>query len=264
MRRAVYPGTGEDFGNRRGFCDGRSGLVIVFLNSTHPAPAVQFSSGEAGAAATDRRIPAMPPSPHLCLLTAPRRGHILRGTLRSIARSDLPRPHIFTDPGGPPLAPALRVVRAFRAMLAEAVKTTRSPWLLCLEDDIAVHPRLWHHLHRWLPFVQGRIRTFASLYNPTLPCAPGSRPARRWFRADPRRFFGAQALLIARPFARLALAEWDTVPGMQSHRLATLAAQHFPRAPLYVHIPSLVQHTGITSTWGAPRHTAPDFGKDEG
>jgi len=202
--------------------------------------------------------------PAICLLTAPRRGRILRAALRSIARSDLPPPHIFTDPGGPPLPPALRVVRAWRAMLAEAVHTTRSPWLLCLEDDIAVHPRLWQLLHRWPPFRQGRIRTFASLYNPSLPCAPGTRPARHWLRADPRHFFGAQALLIARPFARLALTHWDTVPGMQSHRLAILAARHFPGAPLYVHRPSLVQHTGTASTWGAPRHTAPDFQKDEG
>ena len=201
----------------------------------------------------------MPATVTAWLLTAPSRGRILRAALRSIHASDLPPPRVFTDPGGPPLPPALRIVRAFRALLTAAVKETRAPWILCLEDDIAVHPHIRQHLHRWPPFVSGKIRTFASLYNPSLPCAPRTRPARTWFRAHPGHYFGAQALLIARDFARHALAQWDTVTGMQSRRLATLAARDFPHAPLYIHRPALVQHTGKTSTWGAPPHTAPDF-----
>lgn len=152
-------------------------------------------------------------------------------------------------------------MRAFRALLTAALRATRSPYLLLLEDDIAVHPRIWQRLNEWLPFRRGRIETFASLYNPSLPCAPGTRPARAWLRADPRFLYGAQALLIARPFARHALLKWDTVRGMQSQRLAAISARDFPAAPLYIHRPSLVQHCATTSTWGLPLHTAPDFEK---
>lgn len=200
-----------------------------------------------------------PASISLWLLTAPRRARILAGTLRSFQLSDCPPPNVFTDPGGPPMPPLQRMVRAFRALLTAAVEASSAPWLLCCEDDIAVSPRLWQNLHAWPPLRRGRIRTFASLYNPSLPSAPGTRPARTWFRADPRYFMGAQALLIARPFALHALRQWDTVTGGQCVRLAALHACHFPGAPLYVHRPSLVQHTATRSGWGGPLHTAPDF-----
>ena len=143
-------------------------------------------------------------------------------------------------------------------MLTAAVAESAAPWLLCLEDDIAIHPRLLHHLTLWPPFYQGRIRTFASLYNPTLPRAPG-RPGRTWHRADPRFFYGAQALLIARPFALHALKNWHTVIGMQSQRLAALATRDFPDTPIFVHRPSLVQHVATHSSWGLPLHRAADF-----
>lgn len=204
-------------------------------------------------------MPPPQPAVSVWLLTAPHRRAILRRAQRSLAASDLPPPHIFTDPGGPPLPPDQRIVRAFRAMLTAALHHSRAPWLLCLEDDIAVHPRIWAHLHDWLPFRRGRIHTFATLYNPSLPAAPGTRPARHWLRAHPRFLYGAQALLIARPFALHALQHWDSAAGMQSRRLAALSARNFPHAPLYVHRPSLVQHCATVSTWGLALHTAPDF-----
>ncbi len=190
------------------------------------------------------------------LLTAPGRSRTLRATLRSLAASDLPAPRVFIDPGGPPVRPAERPVRGFRALLTAAVAENTAPWLLCLEDDIALHPRLLHHLTHWLPFRRSRIRTFASLYNPTLPCAPGTRPARRWLRADPRFFYGAQALLIARPFDLHALREWDTVPGMQSQRLAAIATRDFPGTSLYVHTPRSCS-TSPPAAPGACRCIAP-------
>ena len=47
---------------------------------------------------------------------------------------------------------------------------------------------------------------------------------------------------------------------MQSARLATLSAQYAPGAPIYYHTPSLVEHTGVQSAWGAAYHRAVDFG----
>ena len=205
----------------------------------------------------------MPPStPSLWLLTAPGRNRILAATLRSLRQSDCPPPRIFTDPGDPGLPAVQRILLAFHAMLTTAVRESDAPWLLCMEDDIAVSRHLLHNLTAWPPLKHGRIRTFASLYNATLPRAPHTRPARTWFRADPRYYFSGQALLIARPFALHALAQWDTVTGMQCRRLAAIAARDFPDAPLYVHRPSLIQHTATTSGWNAPLHTAPDFDPD--
>ena len=204
---------------------------------------------------------AMPPL-SLWLLTAPGRARILDGTLRNFAQSDCPPPRVFTDPGGPPVPPLQCLVRAFHDMLTAAVAATTTPWLLCCEDDIAVSHHLLHNLSAWPPLRTGRLCTFASLYNPSLPCAPGTRPARTWLRTDPRYFMGAQALVIARPFARQVLEKWDTVAGGQCRRLAALHARHYPRAPLYVHRPSLVQHTATSSGWGGPLHTALDFDAD--
>ena len=46
---------------------------------------------------------------------------------------------------------------------------------------------------------------------------------------------------------------------MQSRRLAGLAARDFPAAPIWVHRPSLIQHTATASFWGARLHRAKDF-----
>ncbi len=128
----------------------------------------------------------MHPSIHLWLLTAPGRSRILASTLRSLRQSDCPPPLLFTDAGDRALPAAQRILLAFHAMLTAAVRESDAAWLLCMEDDIAVSRHLLHNITAWPPLNHGRIRTFASLYNATLIRAPRTRPARTWFRADPR------------------------------------------------------------------------------
>ncbi len=204
----------------------------------------------------------MPPV-SLHLLSAPGREAVLAGTLASWAATDWgetrPRLHLDAATTGPAHA---RIPAAWLAMLRAALADAdadHAPHLLLLEDDLAFHPRLRAALLGWPPLHEGRIATLASLYNPGLPRVAGTTPEARAFAAAPLRFTGAQALLLTRPFARHVVAEWESVGGMQSQRLAQLSARDFPAAPLWVHRPSLVQHTATHSAWSAPLHRAPDF-----
>jgi len=75
-----------------------------------------------------------------------------------------------------------------------------------------------------------------------LPAGPS------WFAADPPACFGGQARIFSRECAAFIL---EKMPGP--------GLQHDTQAALWVHTPSLVQHTGRTSTWGASFHEAIDF-----
>ena len=126
---------------------------------------------------------AMPPL-SLWLLTAPGRARILAGTLRSFAQSDCPPPRVFTDPGGPPVPPLQRLVRAFHAMLTAAVAATTTPWLLCCEDDIAVSHHLLHNLSAWPPLRTGSLCTFCDDI-PWVTLIAGVPPAAKQIRRPP-------------------------------------------------------------------------------
>ena len=78
-----------------------------------------------------------------------------------------------------------------------------------------------------------------------------------WFTTPRATFLGAQALLVRPAEAARALAAWDAVAGMQSARLARLLTAD--GGTICVHRPSLVQHLGTDSAWGAGLHTAADF-----
>lgn len=82
------------------------------------------------------------------------------------------------------------------------------------------------------------------------------------FPADPVHFFGALALLLARPFAEWAVANFARYGGMQSRRLVALAGAFAPGAPIPVHRPSLVEHTATVSAWGTRLHQACNFDPD--
>ena len=140
------------------------------------------------------------------------------------------------------------------------------PLLLC-EDDLAFARHLRAALLAWPPVRERSLVTFGSLYDPGLPAvrpAGGFTAAHRQrsathFAADPVHFFGAQALVLARPFVRWAAAHWEEVGGVQSRRLVVLAQRFAPGAAIPVHRPSLVQHTATHSAWGTRLHHAPQF-----
>jgi hypothetical protein len=187
--------------------------------------------------------PALLPAPHL--LTAPGREAILAGTLGSWDDTDWPaRPVIHLDRGRADTPAQQRIPAAWGAMLRAALDAGEpGPHLLLCEDDLAFARHLRAALLAWPPLREGRLVTFGSLY-------------------DPVHFFGAQALVLARPFARWAAAHWEEVGGVQSRRLVALAQRFAPGAAIPVHRPSLVQHTAILSSWGTRLHRAPLFDPD--
>ncbi len=199
----------------------------------------------------------------LHLLSAPGREAILAGTLASWAATDWgetrPRLHFDTATAGPAHE---RIPAAWLAMLRAALAADDAPHLLLLEDDLDFAHHLRHALLHWPPLTTGTIATFASLYDPGLPASPPHTAAdahRTYFPAHPRYFFGAQALLLTRPFAAWAVARFAQHGGPQSRRLIALAGEFAPGAPIPVHRPSLIQHTARTSAWGARLHRAPHF-----
>lgn len=203
------------------------------------------------------------PALSLHLLSAPGREAILAGTLASWAGTDFgetrPRLHLDTATSG---HPSQRIPAAWHAMLRAALAADRLPYLLLLEDDLAFVRQLRAALLRWPPLCHGGIATFASLYDPGLPASvppTAAVLARTHFPADPVHFLGAQALLLARPFAEWAVERFAQRGGVHSRRLTALAGEYAPGAPLPVHRPSLIEHTATHSAWGTRLHRASHF-----
>jgi hypothetical protein len=241
------------------------------------------------------------------MLTCPARAQSCAATLARWDATDwgkaYGRPRIHMD-DAPETADAAwgdarrgeRIVAAFARMLDDATtlrgmtadqqrglreKWNRRQWLLFLEDDLDLHPRIGAAVASWNALYG---RGMATLFNPGLReikiwadgqidadgppptdsyLPPAVRLLRRLrdFPADPATFLGAQALLLNRTFARYALARWNTVTGMQSQRLAKLHVELCSPQPILVHRPSLVQHLPVEggSGWGARVQQALDF-----
>ena len=213
----------------------------------------------------------------LYLLTTPGREESLAATLRELAACDWGEPpRIIRDSGAPS---DWALARGHLEVLRRALADAASHFLI-LEDDLRIARHLRHNLERWPPLQRGGLH-FATLYNPglressraeprsgavegpgainpALPTASGALPESgpAWFAADPPACFGGQARIFSRECAAFILEKMPG-PGLQQDpQMARLAAQ---LGPLWVHMPSLVQHTGRTSTWSATFHEAIDF-----
>ena len=96
----------------------------------------------------------------------------------------------------------------------------------------------------------------ASLYNPGLrELACDIRNHARI--VAPKSVFGSQAFLISRNTVEYVVRHWNEVQGMQDIKISRLAGRL--KTPIFYHAPSLVQHTGAQSVWGAKFHQAADF-----
>ena len=135
-----------------------------------------------------------------------------------------------------------------------------SEYILFLEDDLDFNLHLRRNLQYWYPLVRTATRThfFASLYNPNVRRLAQS-PHYAFFVADPNAVFGSQAFLLSLITARYITERWSDVVGMQDIKMSRIAAQV---SPIYYHMPSLVQHIGVTSAWGGGFHSASDFSRD--
>ena len=137
----------------------------------------------------------------------------------------------------------------------QAAVASEPDFILFLEDDVAFNAHFGFNLTRWRP-VRDRWLGMASLYNPTIHQAERC-DAEHWFRADAGAVYGSQAYLFSLDTARYIAEHWHDVEGMQDIKMSRLAARG--GWPIYYHLPSLVQHVGLQSTWGGGYHYAPDF-----
>ena len=131
-------------------------------------------------------------------------------------------------------------------------------FLVC-EDDVTFNRSLLHNLERWSPVVDRRPdgHLFGSLYNPNVVAPPSDGST--GVLADPRRFYGSQGMVVSVTTARSMVEQWDDGHGPLDLRISRLAARW---SPLWYHVPSLVQHRAVESTWGGAPHSAVDFSAD--
>ncbi len=205
------------------------------------------------------------PLPSVHMLTCPRRVGVVEKTLAHWAGTDwrtTPAVHCdwqseVRESAWGTAARGTQVARAYAGMMARALQEEGEDrdWLLLLEDDLDFHPQIGTLVASWEALRDERC-VLASLFNPSLQddARWGTMP--RAFATHPDTFLSAQAILIRRAAAHRALLIWDDAPGMQAQRLAWLFGGE---GPIWVHRPSLVQHVGEDSSWGARVQRAHDF-----
>lgn len=190
------------------------------------------------------------------LYTCPERREVLDGTLARWRATDWGEdPTVIVDDGtGPPSLE--RHLATARRMVAAAAECD-ADYVLLMENDLLFNLYLHHNLTTWAPVRDGWL-WMGTLYNPLLYPDPAGRQAwsDRAVRLAPGSFYGAQALVLSRAAAAVAVREWDE-PGLLDLKLAGIAARH--SAGIVVHHPSLVQHLPTPSLWGGTYHRAVDF-----
>ncbi len=180
----------------------------------------------------------------LVVMTCDGREASLRETLMSLCASDWGEgPTVFRDRNRLADPRRSQTLTAWQA-LADALSR---PWdrLLFCEDDVSFNRWLRHNLERW------PAAPVASLYGDApdgrLPCDV---------------IGGSQAVLIAQEHLPVVLAAWDDFAPevMQDLRIYRAAPEAVPFVP--VHLPNLVQHRPVASTWGGPAHCSATFDPD--
>ena len=151
-----------------------------------------------------------------------------------------------------------RIVHTAKRVL-ELATDESDDLFLYLEDDVEFNTALRHNLEHWAPVAERRAGDFlfASLYNPNIvvPRAPDDQSP--CAVADPRRFYGTQALVLSTATARFVLERLGRPSRPLSDiRMSRLATR---RSPILFHRPSLVRHRVVPSTWGGETHDAVDF-----
>jgi hypothetical protein len=180
-------------------------------------------------------------------------------TLDSLRESGWPqRPEVVLDDGHGETR-LDRIHRTWRRVIRLASQVTSDFVLLC-EDDVVFGGWFSQNLRSWplLHALPGSRAFYASLYNPDRPYL-SRRANERYLVADPRYVWGAQALVLTPQTARFIDAHWNEGPGTPDQRMPLIASRV---TPLYYHVPSLVDHARVPTTWGGIEHAAMDFDPD--
>jgi hypothetical protein len=149
-----------------------------------------------------------------------------------------------------------RIHRTWRRLIRRASEQS-SELVLLLEDDVVFGRWFVENLTSWelLRQVPPGRAFYASLYNPSRPFIL-RRAEQRYMVAEPRSVWGSQALVTTPETARFIDAHWDTVDGNPDQRMPVIAGRV---TPIYYHVPSLVDHAPVPTTWGGMEHSAIDF-----
>jgi hypothetical protein len=191
------------------------------------------------------------------MISCPQRTDVLAATLKGWQAGDWGSdPEVEMDAGaGPDLV--ARIGQTWRRALARAVEAG-DDYCLFMEDDIEPNRFLRHNLARWLPLrsAQPEGPFFGSLYSCQQP-ALTRRDQHHFMVAAPKAVWGSQAIIMSRGTARYVFEHWDEETARHHDlRMPRLAAR---AATIYFHVPSLVQHRLVPSTWGNAAHRAEDF-----
>jgi len=197
----------------------------------------------------------------LVIITCPGREKLLKQTVESMQATDLLRGHATCFIQRDETTFERRQERQEHNSLAALKRMVETPLrpdlILFCEDDIVFNPHLRHNLERWSPLRNHQRNTpgqpkpslreyfFGSLYDPTIR-ELSAHPEEHYFIADPEAVYGSQAFVMSRAMAEYFVAHWWEVPGMQDIKMSRLAAR---LGPIHYHMPSLVQHVGVVSTW---------------
>ena len=182
------------------------------------------------------------------VVTCEERRRVLDETLANLRVTDWgAAPGIQMDDGAAP--DKLARIHATWLKALESVASGPDDFALILEDDLEFNRHLRYNLLRWEPLRgrDGNAPFFGTVYNADQRPASWRPTGQAFFVAKPRQLWGAQAIVLSRLTARFCLRHWSEEGGAADLRMPRLASRW---APVYVHSPSLVQHTGGVSTWG--------------
>ena len=200
----------------------------------------------------------VPPSIQVGMLSCPGRDDMRQATLDRFKQTDWGTdPVLLQLDDEQDTDPRERQQRSARQLLRRFLAEGSAEFLLFLEDDLDFNWYMRHNLNHW-PLLLDRRIVLAGLYNPGL-LEEACDLENRAYIVRPERVMGSQAFLVSRRAVEFMDQHWDEADGMQDTRMARLAGRL--KQPVYYHSPSLVQHVGITSTWGGGFHEAPDFDK---
>lgn len=149
-----------------------------------------------------------------------------------------------------------RIHRTWRRMIQTASRSD-ADFVLLLEDDVVFGNHFSHNIRSWPLLHEARSTGifYCSLYNPGMNYVV-KRPAERYLVAHPQCLWGSQALLLTPGIARFIDAHWDEHEGNPDMRMPRIISQI---TPIYYHMPSLVDHAEVPTTWGGITHQACDF-----
>lgn len=190
------------------------------------------------------------------MLSCEERHAVRRATLAGLASVGWPAPVAVVMDDGVGESRLERIHRTWRRVIQRAARA-ETRCVLLLEDDVVFGRHFTHNLSSWrvVHDIPPGGALYASLYNPSRPFIV-QRPAERYAVAHPNSLWGAQALVMTPSMARYIDVHWDRVPGNPDQRMPVIASRV---TPIYLHVPSLVDHAPVPTTWGGIEHAACDF-----